>query len=263
MTTPERRAVAGVFGRSAETYDTVIPFFARFGERLVDAAPVQRGDRVADLACGAGASAVPAARRAGDAGRVVAVDVAPEMVARVRARAPRNVVAVVGDATAPPLALASFDVVLCGFSVMFLPGPGDALARWRALLTPGGRCAVSMPSGAGPQWDFFGELVRRHARRAVAPLAPPPPSPDLGSLLQRAGFAHVEVAEVTERFTFAGPNEWWRWTWSHGARAILEAFPPAVVEELRDEAFEHLTAMQRDDGIPLDQRAVFARARVD
>jgi O-methyltransferase/aklanonic acid methyltransferase len=57
---PDRRTVAGVFGRSAASYDSVIPFFGTFGRLLVDAAALRPGERVLDLACGRGACALPA-----------------------------------------------------------------------------------------------------------------------------------------------------------------------------------------------------------
>ncbi|MFZ2035257.1 MAG: hypothetical protein WAW53_16015, partial [Candidatus Dormiibacterota bacterium] len=60
---PEARkqAVAGLFSRTADTYDSVLPFFTYFGERMVTAAAVAPGDHVLDVACGLGASLFPAA----------------------------------------------------------------------------------------------------------------------------------------------------------------------------------------------------------
>ena len=265
MTDSPPRAAARVFGRSAATYDTVIPFFARFGERLVEHAGVGPGDRVLDLACGLGASALPAASRVGSQGVVVGVDLAPEMVVGLRANASRaggRVAALVADAAAPPLAPGRFDVVLCGFGVMFLERPGDALARWRALLAPRGRCALSVPTGAGPEWDFFGELMRELAPRAIRPLPPPPGSaPELSPLLRRAGFSDVEQVEETASFTFDGPEAWWAWVWTQGMRAALEALPQDAVADFKAAAFERLASRPAGDGIALHQRARFALGR--
>lgn len=63
--TDEAHAIAAVFGRAAAAYDSVIPFFARFGERLVERAGIQPGDRVLDVGCGRGAALFPAAERTG------------------------------------------------------------------------------------------------------------------------------------------------------------------------------------------------------
>ena len=68
--------LAGLFGRAAATYDTVIPLFARFGHRLVALADLQPGERVLDVAAGRGALLFPAAEAGGPTGSVVAVDLA-------------------------------------------------------------------------------------------------------------------------------------------------------------------------------------------
>ena len=56
-------------------------------DRLVELAAVRPGYRVADLATGIGEPAITAARRAGTAGRVVAIDQSPGMLAVARERA--------------------------------------------------------------------------------------------------------------------------------------------------------------------------------
>ena len=61
--------VAAVFGRAADVYDSVIPFFERFGARLVEVADLQPGESVLDVGAGRGATLLPprarSARRAG------------------------------------------------------------------------------------------------------------------------------------------------------------------------------------------------------
>ncbi|MDP9071198.1 MAG: hypothetical protein M3N68_07910 [Actinomycetota bacterium] len=55
---------------------------------------------------------------------------------------------------------------------------------------------MSVPSGAGSAWDFFGLLVRRFAPRVTRPLPPLPDQPlALGALLTEAGFDDVEERE--------------------------------------------------------------------
>ena len=114
---------------------------------LVPPAPA----RVADLGCGTGTLALLLA----EAGHPVdGVDVSPEMVRRAEAKAgsfPGTSFAV-GDAADPALPRAAYDVVLCRHVLWALPEPAAALARWRALLAPGGRLVLvegSWTTGAG------------------------------------------------------------------------------------------------------------------
>src|SRR6185312_1237337 len=63
---------------------------ASLTEGMLDLAALERGERVLELACGAGDVGIAAAERVGSTGEVVVSDVAPEMTAiaaeRVRAR---------------------------------------------------------------------------------------------------------------------------------------------------------------------------------
>ena len=104
---------------------------------LVPAPPA----RVADLGCGTGTLSLLLA----DEGHAVhGVDFSPAMVTRARAKAEgrRDVRFVVGDAAAPALDRAAYDVVLCRHVLWALPDPAAALRRWVDLLAPGGRLVL-------------------------------------------------------------------------------------------------------------------------
>jgi SAM-dependent methyltransferase len=104
---------------------------------LVPAPPA----RVADLGCGTGTLSLLLA----DEGHAVdGVDFSPAMVARARAKGEgrRDVRFVVGDAAAPALDRAAYDVVLCRHVLWALPDPTAALRRWVDLLAPGGRLVL-------------------------------------------------------------------------------------------------------------------------
>ncbi|MBA2726308.1 MAG: methyltransferase domain-containing protein, partial [Actinobacteria bacterium] len=184
--------IAGVFGRAAATYDTVIPFFAHFGRRLVEVAELQPGERVLDLGAGRGASAFPAAERVGDEGRVVAIDLSLEMIELINKEAARrgttNLTANV--ANAHDFAFEEpFDVIVSGSVLHLVPDPAAATRSMHGALRSGGRCVVSHPTGGGKAWGFFGEVIKGFADRVARPLERPPESPrDLLAVLEQAGF---------------------------------------------------------------------------
>src|SRR5690349_18912414 len=91
------------------------------GETLCEAADLQAGSRVLDVACGNGNATLAAAHRFC---RVVGLDYVPSLLARARERAAAerlDVELVEGDAEALPFPSESFDSVLSTFGVMFAP----------------------------------------------------------------------------------------------------------------------------------------------
>ncbi|MFF1356965.1 class I SAM-dependent methyltransferase [Streptomyces sp. NPDC058297] len=90
-----------------------------------------------DLGCGTGSMSLLAT----DQGHsVTAVDLSPAMVDLARAKlAGRAARVLVGEAAAPPVAGATFDVILVRHVAWTLPDLDGALAHWLSLLRPGGR----------------------------------------------------------------------------------------------------------------------------
>ena len=97
--------------------------------------------RIADLGCGTGTLSMLLAEEGHE---VDGIDFSPEMVRRAAAKAgsfPGTAFAV-GDASAPELPRAAYDVVLCRHVLWALPSPARALTRWVDLLRPDGRLVL-------------------------------------------------------------------------------------------------------------------------
>ena len=262
----EAEDVAAVFGRAAHVYDTVIPFFARFGARLVELANLRPGELVLDLGAGRGATLFPAALRVGPDGRVVGVDLSEEMLALLGAEVERRGLTNASvrrmDAEALEVKAGSFDVVLSSFVLHLLPRPEAAAAGIRRALRPRGRVVASAPTVAGPHWDFLMRLFRAFGPRAIRPIPMPFRSDfDLASLLGSAGLDVVHSVEEELEFVFDDEQEWWDWSWSAGMRALFESLPPPDLDELREEAFTNVAALRTPGGVRLHQRARFVVAR--
>lgn len=119
--------------------------------------------RVADLGCGTGTLSVLLARAGHD---VTGVDHSPRTVEAARRKATAAGVParfLVGDAAAPPLMAAHFDVVLTRHVLWALPDPHAALLAWLDLLAPDGRLLLiegRWHTGAGLTADDATALVR-------------------------------------------------------------------------------------------------------
>jgi SAM-dependent methyltransferase len=129
--------------------------------------------RVADLGCGTGTLA----KLLVDEGyEVDGLDFSPEMVRRARTKAP-GATFVVGDAAAPRLGPAAYDVVLSRHVLWAMPDPADAFARWVDLLVPGGVAVLiegSWATGAGltaAESTRIVRSVRDHAEVQLLPKA--------------------------------------------------------------------------------------------
>ena len=113
---------------------------------LLAALALAPGMAVADVGAGTGYYSWQIAQRIGDAGRVYAVDVQPQMIAllteRMRQRGVRNVQPVLGSTTDTRLAPASIDLALMVDVYHELEFPREVLGSVLRALKPGGRLVL-------------------------------------------------------------------------------------------------------------------------
>jgi ubiquinone/menaquinone biosynthesis C-methylase UbiE len=179
------------------------PLFRPWAEVLLDEVGLAPGQRMLDIACGTGIVARLAGKRLGG-GRVVGVDLNPEMLAVARANGP-SIDWREGDAGALPLSVGeTFDVMTCQQGLQFFPDKPAAVAGMRRALAPGGRLAVAVWR-SDEEMPFFLEL-RRVGEQHVGPVADQrysygDPGP-LAALLLEADFRDVRVRSMTRRIRF-------------------------------------------------------------
>jgi arsenite methyltransferase len=110
-------------------------------------AALQPGETVLDLGSGAGFDAFLAAREVGDAGRVIGIDMTPEMLDRARRNALvggyRNVEFREGRIEALPVEDESVDLVISNCVINLVPDKAAVYREVARVLRPGGRVVVS------------------------------------------------------------------------------------------------------------------------
>jgi ubiquinone/menaquinone biosynthesis C-methylase UbiE len=115
-------------------------------DQAVAALDLRRGQTVADVGAGSGYMTVRLSRRVGPAGLVYAVDIQPEMIARLTQRLTRdrltNVKPVLGAVDDPRLPAESLDLALLVDVYHELQAPQQMLRQLRRALKPGGNLVL-------------------------------------------------------------------------------------------------------------------------
>ena len=200
---------------------TLDRWYGDLTRQMLDLARIQPGQRILDVAAGAGEPAVSAAERVGPRGYVLATDISEgivELALQVaRERGLRQIETRAMDGEKLDLPDASFDAVLCRLGLMYMPHPVTALREWRRALRPGGRVAVVVFSTPeGNSWGAVpAAIIRRRAQ--LPPPVPGQPGPfSLGApgvledVFRQAGFADPEVRAVPVPLTMASAAEYVR-----------------------------------------------------
>jgi SAM-dependent methyltransferase len=157
-----------------------------FGPILVEATGISAGERVLDVAAGAGNVAIPAAATGA---QVVASDLTPELLDRGRADAEDRGVTLdwqVGDAEHLPYDDDSFDVVTSCVGVMFAPHHQESADELVRVCRPGGRIGLISWTPSG----FIGQMFATMKPFVAPPPAgaqPPPLWGDLGHVRELFG----------------------------------------------------------------------------
>jgi SAM-dependent methyltransferase len=182
------------------------------GEALVAELGIGPGQKVLDLGCGDGTTAVPAAQRGAE---VLGVDIAANLVAAGNARAAGagldNLRFQQGDASdLRDLADDSFDLVLSVFGAMFAPRPFDVAKEMVRVVRPGGRIVMA-------NWIPGDPTLVAQILKISGSYSPPPPegfvSPvtwgvenDVRERFAAAGIDPGRVSTSRETWTFGHPG---------------------------------------------------------
>lgn len=195
----------------AEHHEILEACLADYRPAFLEAAGVGPGDRVLDIGCGTGVI-TRALARAAAGGHALGVDLSSAMIDTARRLARHegltNVSFERADAQIHPFEAQGADLVVSHTGAMFFGDPHAAFVNlWRGL-RPGGRL-VLLTWGPVERQDWlraFSEAITGRAAPASVAGGPGPFSlsePDvIRGLLDRSGFAGVELAAVNESTTY-------------------------------------------------------------
>src|SRR5918999_3470365 len=125
-------------------------WMAPISDQLIKSAGISIGQTVLDVATGTGQPALTIAKIVGRNGKVIGVDLSPEMIEVAKEEAAylglTNKVhfQVVKDESLSMFSDNTFDAIVCRNGLMFMPDPVKALKAFLRVLKPGGRSSVTV-----------------------------------------------------------------------------------------------------------------------
>ena len=181
---------------------------------------------VLDLGSGAGFDAFLAARAVGPWGRVIGVDMTPEMVSKARQNKVKgsyaNVEFRLGEIENLPVANESVDVIISNCVINLSPDKGQVFREAFRVLKSGGRLAISDVVALAPLPD----AIRKDLTLYAGCVAGTSLVSEIEQLLRAAGFIEIAIATKPQSREVIG--EWFpgRGVEDYTASATIEAVKP-------------------------------------
>ena len=240
---PPQVQLEETYNAAADSYDLPpLSFWDRFGRRTVDRMPLSPGMTVLDVCCGTGGSGMPAAERVGPTGRVIAVDLAENLLRKGSHRAAQrglgNIEFRRADLENLPFADEAFDAVICVFGIFFVPDlHGAVRGLWR-LVRPSGALAITIwgPNQFQPADGIFWEAVKREdpelhsSIKSWSKIVEPEP---LRALLVECGISDPKIVTEPGTHPLVSPEDWWTILLGSGYRSTINALSPERRERVR------------------------------
>lgn len=267
-----KKDITNTFNKVSAVFDGSGPrYFTYFGERMVELAGIKEDEKVLDVASGKGASLFSAAEKVGKNGVVIGIDIAEGMVneidLEIQRRNIKNVHAMVMDAEKLEFANETFQHILCGFGVFFLPNYKVAFHEFMRVLKYGGRFSfTTFLRKKDDKFIWLDELFDKYLPVYEDELdeyqSEDIPEFDteegLYKILNQAGFKNIQVISEEKVFIYKDEQEWWEKLWTHGAITTLEKIPKDMLEDFKSEVFEKLKEMKEPKGIPHTMFVLYA-----
>lgn len=192
--------------------------FAKYMEagavEVLEGWDIERDKSLLDVGCGAGQTAIPAAKKGV---RVTGVDIAENLVEHARRRSAEarlNVRFDVGDAENLPYPDQSYDVVISMFGAMFAPRPDQVVREFVRVLKPGGKLIMANWTPVSMPAQMF---------KTVAGVVPPPQGfippvlwGDEDTVKQRLSDEFTDIKLMRRTYP--------QWHYPFGAREVVNLF---------------------------------------
>jgi ubiquinone/menaquinone biosynthesis C-methylase UbiE len=217
---------------------------------MFEAAGISAGYDVLDVAAGAGNQTLALVERLGPRGHVLATDISPKLVERLRLNTERAGTSTVEvravDAQLPLAETDAFDAAICRLGLMLMPEPARCLAAVQAALKPGGRFSALV--FAGPEENPCIKISMATAMRHAGLPARDPYAPGgllslgrpghLQRLFEEAGFREVSTFRIEAPFALPSVDDYIAFL--RAAAAPVMALLTRLAPEAQEAAWQDL-----------------------
>ncbi|MFX1318839.1 MAG: arsenite methyltransferase [Promethearchaeota archaeon] len=160
-------------------------------------ASLQEGEVVLDLGSGAGLDAFMAAEKVGEGGKVIGVDMTPEMVQKAQENAltigAKNTEFRLGEIEKLPIEDESVDVIISNCVINLAPNKKKVFQEAYRVLRPGGRLMVSDMVIIKSLPDEVRESIHSYTGCVAGAI----PEVEYLQIIREAGFERVQTVEIS------------------------------------------------------------------
>lgn len=263
-----KKKVQSTYNTAADNFDDPAnTYWERYGRRTVERLKLAPGAHVLDVACGTGASALPAAEIVGPQGHVIGVDFSENLLALARCKAQRrgldNIEFQFGDMTQLGFAAETFDAVVCVFGIFFVPDMEALVTELWRMVKPGGKLALTTwgPDFFEPLNSVFNQALSRERPDLVSNFRPWDRIITIEALVQLlvdSGASNIQVIAETGQQALSQPEAWWKAVLGSGLRATVEAAGPDLAEQIR---LENMLFIKENNITSITTNVIYGIAR--
>jgi ubiquinone/menaquinone biosynthesis C-methylase UbiE len=239
-----QRRAAFTYNAAADFYDrSPLSFWNYFGGQTIELLSLPPGSNVLDVCCGAGASALPAAKVVGPQGKVIGVDLAQELLELARTKAAQqhlgNIQFELGDMLSLRFPSESFNAVVCVFGIFFVPDMAMAVRELWRLVRPGGQLAVTTcgPNPFEPANNAFWRSIRNVRAELYKGFNPWDRINDpanLKNILREGGVKASKITAENRVHPIDSAEDWWTIVLGSGYRGTIEQLNASERKRVKD-----------------------------
>lgn len=236
---------------------------------LLEFVPIQKGQKILDIATGTGLVAIPAAGKVSSEGYVIGIDMSSGMLhqarQKVEAAGLQNIEFIEADAEDINFSDSSFDVIFCCSAIVFMNDISASLQKWHRFLKTGGFVAFTCPPETAYMASVYINICTQVFGISLPHILAPFGTPEkCHNLLQQAGFRDIDI-KIEPRGRYRNFNvdalSWKQINLIFKGNPLLPKPSQEQLEQLKVEYKAEIENLTTDKGVWEDTTTFFVRAK--